>query len=66
MGIGSGERILVNDIKPIESDDNIREEVLPTAYCIIVERDKGFSSILTIDFWRQPINAAARVWELVW
>ena len=31
MGIGSGERILVNDIKPIESDDNIREEVLPTA-----------------------------------
>ena len=66
MGIGSGERILVNDIKPIESDDNIREEVLPTAYCINVERNKGFSSILTTDFWKQPLNAVARVWELVW
>ena len=30
MGIGSGERILVNDIKPIDTEDNFRETLVIT------------------------------------
>jgi hydroxymethylpyrimidine pyrophosphatase-like HAD family hydrolase len=68
MGIGSGERIVVNDIKPVglEIDDNILDQPLPTAYAINVVRDKGFSNILTYDFWNKPLSSVAKVWELIW
>ena len=65
MGIGSGERILVNDIKPIDTEDNFREEVQPTAYAINVERNRGFDNMLLHEFWKKPFNSMERVWEMI-
>ena len=65
MGIGSGERILVNDIKPIDTEDNFREEVRPTAYAINVERNSGFGNMLLHEFWKKPFNSMERVWEMI-
>jgi len=49
--IGSEERILINDIKPVDAyDGGNRYQSRPTAYAINVQRNKGFEDILTYDF----------------
>ena len=66
FGIGSRERILINDIKPKGAYDNgYREHTMPMAYAINVERDVGFSDILQYNFNQPIINQKDYAWELI-
>ena len=66
FGIGSQERIIVNDIKPKGVYDNgFREHTMPMAYAINVERDVGFSDILQYNFNQPIINQKDYAWELI-
>ena len=65
FGIGSQERIVVNDIKPINAyDGGDREKPLPTAYAINMNRNEGFSRVLDKDLWNRPLNAKEKVFDL--
>ncbi len=65
FGIGSQERIVVNDIKPIDAfDGGSRENPLPTAYAINVNRNEGFGKILDKDLWQKPKSAKEKVFDL--
>jgi len=65
FGIGSQERIVVNDIKPIDAfDGGSRENPLPTAYAINVNRNEGFGKILDKDLWEKPESAKEKVFDL--
>ena len=66
FGIGSRERILINDIKPKGAYDNgYRESTMPMAYAINVERDVGFSDILQYNFNEKVQNKKDYLWELL-
>jgi len=66
FGIGSQERILINDIKPKGAIDSIgRQHSLPTAYAINVERNIGFADILCYNFNRPIQNKKDYAWELI-
>ena len=66
FGIGSRERILINDIKPKGANDNgYRDYTMPMAYAINVERDVGLSNILQYNFNQPIINQKDYVWELI-
>jgi len=63
--IGSQERVLVNDIKPMDAlDGGSRENPLPTAYAINVNRNQGFGKILDKDLWKKPESAKEKVFDL--
>ena len=47
--LGSGERVLVNDIKPLESEDNLTNRRLKTAYAINVNRNEGLRHLVNDD-----------------
>ena len=65
FGIGSRERVVVNDIKPIDAfDGGSRENPLPTAYAINVNRNEGFGQILCKDLWKKPESAFEKVFDL--
>ena len=65
FGIGSRERIVVNDIKPIDAfDGGSRKNPMPTAYAINVNRNEGFGKILCKDLWRKPESAKEKVFDL--
>ena len=66
FGIGSRERILINDIKPKGANDNgYRDYTMPMAYAINIERDIGLSNVLQYDFNKPIINQKDYVWELI-
>jgi len=65
FGVGSQERILINDIKPKGAIDSGREHSLPTAYAINVKRNVGFADILCYDFNKPIQNQKDYVWELI-
>ena len=66
FGIGSRERILINDIKPKGANDNgYRDYTMPLAYAINIERDIGLSNVLQYDFNKPIINQKDYVWELI-
>ena len=65
FGVGSQERILINDIKPKGAIDSGRLHSLPTAYAINVERNVGFADILCYDFNRPVQNQKDYAWELI-
>lgn len=63
--IGSEERILINDIKPIDAyDGGDRLYSRPTAYAINVQRNKGFKNILVYDFLDAVKNLKQCLWHL--
>ena len=65
FGVGSQERIVVNDIKPVDAfDGGSRENPLPTAYAINVNRNEGFGKILDKDLWKKPESAKEKVFDL--
>ena len=47
--IGSRERVLINDIKPLDSHDNPTGEVMQTAYAINVDRNGGLDHLINRD-----------------
>ena len=47
--LGSGERVLVNDIKPLESEDNLSNRRMKTAYAINVNRNEGLRHLVNDD-----------------
>ncbi|MEC9257509.1 MAG: hypothetical protein VX541_03370, partial [Candidatus Poribacteria bacterium] len=54
-----------NDIKPIDAfDGGSRENPLPTAYAINVNRNEGFGKILDKDLWQKPKSAKEKVFDL--
>ena len=61
FGLASRERVLVNDIKPIDED---REEPMPTAYAINLNRNEGFGDVLSQDLWKKPMGAREKVFDL--
>ena len=63
--IGSEERILINDIKPIDAmDGGDRFQTRPTAYAVNVQRNKGFKNLLTYDFFDAVKNLKQCLWQL--
>ena len=65
FGIGSKERIVINDTKPINAyDGGDRRNPLPTAYAINMERNEGFTRVLSKDLWERPLNAKEKVFDL--
>ena len=58
------ERILVNDIKPVDELHHLRDEPLPTAYAINLKRNEGFGDVLTQDLWEKPAGAKEKVFDL--
>ena len=66
FGLGSQERVLVNDIKPKGSYDGGSEEnSLPTAYAINVNRNEGFDNVLNQELWQKPNSAKEKVVDLI-
>ena len=65
FGVGSQERILINDIKPKGSGNSGRQHSLPTAYAINVERNVGFADILCYNFNKPIQNQKDYAWELI-
>ena len=66
FGIGSRERILINDIIAKGANDNgDRDYTMPMSYAINVERDVGLSNILQYNFNQPIINQKDYVWELI-
>ena len=65
FGVGSQERILINDIKPKGSGNSGRQHSLPTAYAINVERIVGFADILCYNFNKPIQNQKDYAWELI-
>ena len=65
FGVGSQERILINDIKPKGSGNSGRQHSLPTAYAINVKRNVGFADILCYNFNRPIQNQKDYAWELI-
>ena len=47
--LGSGQRILINDIKPAISEDNLSNKNMKTAYAINVDRNKGLGHLVNYD-----------------
>ena len=47
--ICSGPRILINDIKPIDAEDNTHTEEVQTAYAINVNRNEGLRHLINDD-----------------
>ena len=37
---------------------------LPTAYAINMERNEGFTRVLSKDLWERPLNAKEKVFDL--
>ena len=65
FGIGSRERIVINDIKPMNAfDGGERDRPLPTAYAINMNRNEGFSRILDKNLWSKPMGAKEKVFDL--
>ena len=58
------ERILVNDIKPVDELHHRRDKPLPTAYAINLKRNEGFGDVLTQDLWEKPLGAKDKVFDL--
>ena len=65
FGVGSQERILINDIKPKASGNSGSQHSLPTAYAINVERNVGFADILCYNFNKPIQNQKDYAWELI-
>ena len=65
FGVGSQERILINDIKPKGSGNSGRQHSLPTAYAINVERNVGFADILCYNINKPIQNQKDYAWELI-
>ena len=65
FGVGSQERILINDIKPKGSGNSGRQHSLPTAYAINVKRNVGFADILCYNFNKPIQNQKDYAWELI-
>ena len=47
--LGSGERVLINDIKPLDSEDNLSNRRMKTAFAINVDRNKGVRHLVNDD-----------------
>ena len=47
--LGSGERVLVNDIKPLESEDNLSNRRMKTAFAVNVNRNEGLRHLVNDD-----------------
>ena len=47
--LGSGPRILINDVKPADAEDNILEKELETAYAVNVKRNGGLRHLISDD-----------------
>ena len=66
FGLGSQERVLINDIKPTGSyDGGAEEHPLPTAYAINMDRNEGFGNLLSKELWQTPSNAKNKVRDLM-
>ncbi len=64
--IGSQERIVVNDIKPMDAlDGGYRHRPIPTAYAINMNRNEGFGKVLDKDLWKKPESAKEKVFDLL-
>ena len=61
FGLASRERVLVNDIKPV---DETRDAPMPTAYAINLYRNEGFGDVLGRDLWEKPMGAREKVFDL--
>ena len=64
FGLAHRERILVNDIKPVDELHHRRDKPLPTAYAINLKRNEGFGDVLTQDLWEKPLGAKDKVFDL--